>query len=41
MPTSRKQKIKAGKSREADMLSDTENMDIMLGNNHVEREKRS
>ena len=36
--TTRKQKSKARKSREADMLSDIENIDIMLGSNHFERE---
>ena len=39
MPTTRKQESKARKSRETDMLSDTENMDIMLGSNHFEREE--
>ena len=38
MPTTRKQK-KARKSREADMLSDIENFDVMLGGNHLEREE--
>ena len=41
MPSSRRQKAKARKSREMDMLSDTENMDVMLGNgndNPIERE---
>ena len=38
MPTTRKQK-KARKSREAEMLSDIENLDIMLGGNHLEREE--
>ena len=37
MPTNRKQK-KARKSRGAEMLSDIENLDIMLGGNHIERE---
>ena len=37
MPTSRKQK-KARKSRGAEMLSDIENLDIILGGNHLERE---
>ena len=31
MPTTRKQKSKARKSREADMLSDFENLNILLG----------
>ena len=41
MPSTRRQKAKARKSREMDMLSDIENMDVMLGNgssNPVERE---
>ena len=38
MPTTRKQMSKARKSREANMLSDIENLDIMLGSNHLERE---
>ena len=38
MPTKRKQMSKARKSREADLLSDIEKMDIMLGSNHLERE---
>ena len=41
MPTTRKEK-KAGKSRGLEMLSDIENLDIMLGENHfdtVEREE--
>ena len=37
MPTSRKQK-KARKSRRAEILSDIESLDIMLGDNHLERE---
>ena len=37
MPTTRKQK-KAGNSRRVEMLSDIENLDIMLGGNHLERE---
>ena len=40
MPTTRKQK-KARKSREAEMLSDIENLDIMLGENHFIRNERS
>ena len=39
MPTTRKQKRKARKSREADMLSDIENLDIMLGGNNLVREE--
>ena len=38
MPTTRKQK-KGRKSSEAEMLSDIENLDIMLGGNHLEGEK--
>ena len=38
MPTTRKQK-KVRKSRGAEMLSDIENLDIMLGGNHLEREE--
>ena len=40
MPTTRKQK-KARKSREAEMLSDIEDLDIMLGGNHFNRNDRS
>ena len=32
MPSTRRQKAKARRSREADILSDMENMDILLGN---------
>ena len=41
MPSTRRQKAKARKSREMGMLSDIENMDVMLGNasnNPIERE---
>ena len=38
MPTTRKQK-KARIFRETDMLSDNENLDIMLGENHPEKEE--
>ena len=38
MPTTRKQK-KARISRGAEMLSDIENLDVMLGGNHLEREE--
>ena len=38
MPTTRKQKS-ARKSREVDMLSDIENLNVMLGGNHPERDK--
>ena len=38
MPTTRQQK-KARKSREQDMLSDIENLDIMLGRNSLNREE--
>ena len=40
MPSTRRQNAKARKSREVDMLSDIENMDVMLGNgssNPIER----
>ena len=39
MPTTRKPKSMARKSREAHMLSDIENLDIMLGSNRLEREE--
>ena len=39
MPTTRKQK-KARKSRGIEMLSDLENLDIMLGENHFNRNER-
>ena len=41
MPSTRKQNSKARKSREMDMMSDFENLDVMLGNsnnNPIERE---
>ena len=41
MPSTRKQKAKARKSREMDMMSDFENADVMVGNgniNPIERE---
>ena len=38
MPTTRKQK-KSRKSRGQEMLSDIENLDIMLGRDHLEREE--
>ena len=41
MPSTRKQKAKARKSRELDMFSDYGNMDVMLGegnSNSIERE---
>ena len=38
MPLTRKQK-KAGKSRGQEMLSDLENLDIMLGGSHFDREE--
>ena len=41
MPSTRRQKAKAIKSREMDILSDIENIDVMLGNgnnNPIERE---
>ena len=39
MPTTRKQK-KARKSRGLEMLSDIENLDIMLGQNHFDTGER-
>ena len=39
MPTTRKQKSKARRSRGAEMVCDIENIDIMLGTNHFEREE--
>ena len=39
MPTTRKQK-KTRKSRGIEMLSDIENLDIMLGENHFNRDER-
>ena len=39
MPTTRRQK-KARKSRGIEMLSDIENLDIMLGENHFGRNGR-
>ena len=41
MPSTRRQKAKARKSREMEMMSDFENLDVMLGNNNnnpIERE---
>ena len=41
MPSTRRQKAKARRSREMDMLSDYDNLDVMLGNennNPIERE---
>ena len=41
MPSKRRQKAKARKSREMDMMSDFENMDVLLGTdniNPIERE---
>ena len=41
MPSTRKQKAKARKSREMDIMSDYDNLDVMLGNdinNPIERE---
>ena len=35
MPFTKKQKVKARKSREMDMMSDFENIDVMLGNNSI------
>ena len=39
MSAKRKQKSKARKSKQAVMLSDIENLDIMLGSNCFERER--
>ena len=44
MPSTRRQKAKARKSREMDMMSDLDNLDVMLGNgsdNPKERELAS
>ena len=41
MPSTRRQKAKARKSREMDMMSDIDNLDVMLGSrneNPIERE---
>ena len=41
MPSTRRQKAKARRSRDMDMLSDYDNLDVMLGNennNPIERE---
>ena len=41
MPSTRRQKAKARKSREMDMMSDIDNLDVMLGSgneNSIERE---
>ena len=41
MPSTRRQKAKARKSREVDMMSDMKNLDVMLGsgsNNPIDRE---
>ena len=41
MPSTTNQKAKARKSREMDMMSDFDNLDVMIGNenaNHIERE---
>ena len=32
MPSTRRQKAKARRSREADIMSDIENMDVLIGN---------
>ena len=39
MPTTRKQKKKDRKSRGLELLSDIENLDIMLEDRHSEREE--
>ena len=44
MPSTRRQKIKSRRSRELDILSDIENMDVLIGNsdaNSIERELRN
>ena len=41
MPSTRRKKTKARKSREMDMMSDFDNMEVMIGNentNPIERE---
>ena len=38
MPVTRKQKRKARRSREADMIPDLESMDVMIGSCHYEGE---
>ena len=38
MPVTRKEKSKARRSREAEMISDLENMDVMIGSGHSGRE---
>ena len=38
MPVTRKRKNKTRRSSEADMISDLENMDVMIGSNHYESE---
>ena len=41
MPNTRRQKIKARRSREADLMSDIEHMDVMLGSpqySHLDEE---
>ena len=40
MPTTRKQKKAARKSRGIEMLSDIENLDIMFEENHFNRDER-
>ena len=44
MPSSRRQKAKARRSRETDMMSDFDNLDVMVGGdniNPIERELAS
>ena len=44
MPSTRKQKAKSRRSREYDILSDIESLDMMIGNsdaNSIERELRN
>ena len=41
MPSTRRQKAKARKSREMDMMSDFDNLDVMLGNeNNIPTERK-
>ena len=44
MPSTRRQKVKSRRARELDILSDIENMDVLIGNsdaNSIERELRN
>ena len=40
MPSTRRQKAKARKTREMDMMSDCENMDVLLGNENTKPSER-